>query len=79
MVKIGLLDRLVVGESVNLVEKDGRYTLAMFPGGPRPLSHTVVAVGTDHVVLRDVVGVTDTVVPVYSIQAITVLRIGVGK
>ncbi|MGD0900313.1 MAG: hypothetical protein ABR915_20975 [Thermoguttaceae bacterium] len=72
------LERLKPGQSVTLTDKDGRYEIGMFAESIGPLSHNVVEIGQDFVVLRDIANITDTIVPVYSIKAIRVLRVG-GK
>ena len=72
------LDRLKPGELIAVEEKNGRYQLGLFPKTFCPLSHTVVEVGTDFVVVRDLAGITDTIIPMYSISSIKVLRVG-GK
>jgi hypothetical protein len=76
--KTTFLEWLKPGHPVSLEEKQGRYQLGLYPENIRPLSHSVVEVGRDYVVLRDFPGVTDTVIPVYSIASIKILRIG-GK
>lgn len=76
--KATFLEQLKPGQAVSLTEKDGRYEIGVFPPAYQPLGHKVVEVGQDYVTLRDLVGITDTIVPVYSIKAIKVLRVG-GK
>ena len=70
------LDHLKPGQAVTLDEKDGRYEIGVMPN--QVLGFNVVEIGQDFVTLRDIAGVTDTIVPVYSIKAVKVLRIG-GK
>jgi hypothetical protein len=77
-VRATFLERLKPGQPVFLTEKYGRYEIGVFPENFRPLSHNVVEIGQDYVVLRDIANITDTVVPIYSIKAIRVLRVG-GK
>jgi hypothetical protein len=72
------LDHLKVGQPVSLNEKDGRYEIGILPPGYQPMPQKIIEIGQDYVVFRDLVGITDTIVPVYSIKAIKVLRIG-GK
>ena len=72
------LEHLKPGQAVSLTEKDGRYEIGVFPPYMRPLGHRVVEVNQNYVVLRDLVEITDTIVPVYSIKSIKVLRVG-GK
>jgi hypothetical protein len=74
--EITFLDHLKTGQAVSLTEKDGRYEISVFPPAYQPLGHKVVEIGPDYAVFRDLVGITDTIVPVYSIKAITVLRVG---
>jgi hypothetical protein len=68
-------DRFKVGQAVALTDKDGRYEIGTFPPEMRPLGHTVVEVAEDYVVLRDIGNITDTVIPIYSIKSIKVLRV----
>ncbi len=70
------LDHLKPGRAVSLTEMGGRFEIGLFPPNFQPLGHKVVEVGPDYVVLRDLVEITDTIVPIYSITAIKVLRIG---
>jgi hypothetical protein len=72
--RIAFLDRLKVGQAVGLTEKDSRYEVSLLPPDIRPLSHTVIEVGQDFITLRDLGNITDTVVPIYSIKSIRVLR-----
>ena len=72
------LDHLKVGQSVSLNEKDGRYEIGILPPGYQPMPQKIIEIGQDYVVFRDLVGITDTIVPIYSIKAIKVLRVG-GK
>jgi hypothetical protein len=72
------LEHLKPGQAVSLTDKEGRYEIGVFPPAYQPLDHKVVEVSQDFVVFRDLAGITDTIVPVYSIKAIRVFRIG-GK
>lgn len=62
-----------VGQSVNLKDHGSAYSISVFEDDV-PLSHTVVEVGDDYVVVRDIAGVTDSMVPVYSVKAIEKVR-----
>ncbi len=72
------LAHLKPGQPVALTEEDGRYEIGVFPQAYQPLGHKVIEVSQDYVVFRDLVEITDTIVPIYSIKAIKVLRVG-GK
>jgi hypothetical protein len=73
--RVAFLDRLKVGQAVGLAEKDGRYEVSLLPPDFRPMSHTVIEVGQDFIALRDLGNITDTVIPIYSIKSIRVLRV----
>ena len=74
--KASFLDRLKLGESVDVEERNGRYYFTLLPQNIRPLKHTIIDVGSDYVTVRDLVGITDTIIPIYSVASIKVLRIG---
>ncbi len=76
--KTTFLEHLKPGRAVSLTEKDGRYEIGLYPETFRPLGHTVIAIGKDYIVLRDLANITDSILPVYSVKVITVLRVG-GK
>lgn len=65
----GVFSMLEVGQAVSLKDHGATVSLSFFEDEV-PLAHTVVEVGEDFVVLRDVVGVKETVGPVYSLKAI---------
>ncbi len=75
---IPFLEHLKPGQAVSLAEKDGRYEIGVFPPAYQPLGHKVIEIGQDYVVFRDFAEITETIVPVYSLKAIKVLRVG-GK
>ena len=52
--------------------------IGVLPPGYHPMPQKIIEIGQDYVVFRDLVGITDTIVPVYSIKSIKVLRVG-GK
>lgn len=60
---------LKVGQAVNLKDHGSAYSLSIIEDEV-PLSHTVVEVGVNYVVVRDIAGVTDSVVPVNAVKAI---------
>jgi hypothetical protein len=74
--KTALLEHLKPGQSIAVKAEAERYELTVWPDTIRPLSHKVVAVGPDYVRVRDMAQVSDTLIPVYSIGAIRVMRIG---
>ena len=77
--KATFLERLQPGQSVALAEKDGRYEITVFSPPLRPLSHTVVEVNQRFVVLRDLAGITDMAIPIYSIKVIKTVRLPANR
>lgn len=67
------LSGLKVGQSVNLKEVSGRFVLSVIDDGPA-LSHKIVEVGSDFVLLEDVAGVSEIRVPLYTISSFTRLK-----
>jgi hypothetical protein len=72
----GVLSVLHVGQQLSLKETSGRYEVSVFKDGPDLLSHKVVEVGGDYLVVQDVVGVIETRIPIFSIKAILTVKLG---
>jgi predicted membrane protein len=66
---------LKVGRAVILNDRGATVSLSFFDDEV-PLSHTVVEVGEDYIVLRDIAGVKETIVPVFAVKAIEKVRVG---
>jgi hypothetical protein len=64
---------LKVGQTVSLKGEGAAYILS-FIEPEVPLGHTVVEIGENYVVVRDITGVMDVVVPVYSVKAVEKVR-----
>ncbi len=69
----GIFSSLKLGQPVTLKDMGAGYSLSFFEEGLQ-LTHTVVEIGEDYVVVRDIAGVTDTMVPVYSLKGILRMR-----
>lgn len=67
------LSGLKVGQSVNVKEVSGRFVLSVIDDGP-VLSHKVIEIGSDYVLLEDTVGVSEIRVPLYTIASFTRLK-----
>ena len=67
---------LKFGQTVNLKDHGSAYSIG-FAEPEVPLSHTVVEIRQDYVVVRDISGVKDVVVPVYSVKALEKVRVKV--
>jgi hypothetical protein len=70
----GVFSPLEAGQKVSLREKAGGFEIGVVPGVE--LSHKVVEVGADHIVLEDVAGVTETRIPIYAVRTVTITRLG---
>ena len=69
-----MFSMLKVGQAVNLSDHGSAYSLRIFEEDNVPLSHTVIEIGEDFIVVRDIAEVTDSIVPLYSIKAIERVR-----
>lgn len=67
------LSALKVGQSVSLKEAGGRFVLSVIDDGPA-LSHKVIEIGSDFVLLEDMVGVSEIRVPLYAITSFSRLK-----
>ena len=70
----GVFSMLKVGQAVNLKDEGAAYSLG-FIEPEVPQSHTVIEIGEDYVVLRDIIGVKETTVPVFSLKGIEKVRL----
>jgi hypothetical protein len=69
--RLGVLSLLKVGMPVTLKETvGGRFEIGIIDGVPGPLGHEVVEVAADHVVVRDITGVVETWIPIYSLACV---------
>ncbi|MEK6237425.1 MAG: hypothetical protein N2C14_22160 [Planctomycetales bacterium] len=68
---------LNIGTPISLKSVPGGYELVWLTTEPRGLSHTVVEVGADFIVVKDG-GLTETRIPVDSVLAVKVVRQGDG-
>jgi hypothetical protein len=69
----GLFVPLKKGAKVNLKATANGYEIGVVPG--MNLGFTITEIGQDYVVLKDLAGVTETRIPVYSIRAIKTTRL----
>jgi hypothetical protein len=72
--RVGVLGGLRPGLAITLTETEGRFEIGILPGVPGPLGHEVTAVGDDYLAVKDIVGVTETVIPLFSIKCVKTLR-----
>jgi hypothetical protein len=69
----GVLAPLKVGQAVALQDHGGSFEIRLIDVDV-PMSHTVVEVGQDYVVLKDIVEVAETRIPIYAVKAVVVLK-----
>lgn len=69
------LSALKEGQHVSLKEVAGRYEITTVEGVAAVQSHKVVEIGADYVVIQDVAGVTESRIPLWSIKAVTRLKV----
>ena len=68
--RLGVLSPLRVGMPITLKETGGRFEIGIIDGVPGPLGHEVVELAADHVVVRDIAGIVETWIPVYSLTCV---------
>lgn len=69
----GVFSTLKVGQTVTLKD-DGTAFSISFLDEEAPLAHKVVEIASDHIVVQDVAGVTETTVPVYAVKSVTKIK-----
>jgi hypothetical protein len=75
--KPGLFAPLEAGQRVVLREKDHGYEIGVVPGAE--LSHKLVEVGPDYLVVQDTAGVVETRISIWAVKAVTVTRLPKDK
>ena len=70
----GVFSMLKVGQPVSLKDEGAAYRIS-FMEPEISLSHTVVEIGEDFVVVRDIAGVKETRVPVFAVKAVEKVRV----
>jgi len=70
---LGLLKK---GQAISVKDAGFNYELTAFADGPETLSHTVIEITPDYVLVRNLAGVIDTAIPLWSIKAISTVRLG---
>ena len=69
----GLFTTLRVGQSANLKDVGTAYEISTFDND-LPLSHTVVEIGEDYLVMRDIANVIDTRIAIYAVKSVSHIR-----
>lgn len=64
-----------VGQAIAIKDVGLVYELRILAGGPNQLSHSVVQVSDAFIVLRDMTGTEDTVIPWTSVKSISIVRL----
>jgi len=72
----GVLSVLSKGQAVSVKEGAGRYEIGILTEGMDVLGYNVLEVGQDYVVVQDLAGITELRIPIWSIQAVQVVKSG---
>lgn len=75
----GVLSVLHAGQPATLTDTPDGFQISIFANEKPQLSHEVVEVGSDYVVVRDVTKIRETRIPLWSLKAVVVISTGVGK
>ena len=73
--RVGVFGGLRPCLAITVAEAAGRFEISILPGVPGPLGHEVTAVGNDYVAVKDIAGVTETVIPLFSIKCVKTMRL----
>jgi hypothetical protein len=74
----GIFSSLKVGQPVNLKDHGAAFSISFLDEG-LPLTHKVVEISDDYVVVEEIAGMTETVVPVYSLRGVVRTRTKITK
>ena len=75
----GVFAGLRAGQDVTLKDVGHGYEISVFSRTVAPLAHKVVEIGSDYVVIKDVVGVNTIRIPVYAVKNVTTVNIDVRQ
>jgi hypothetical protein len=73
--KRSVLSVLRRGLPVTIREVAGRYEVGIVEGLNEPLPHEIANVGHDYVVVADLLGLKRTLIPIWSLASITIVKI----
>jgi len=65
---------LKIGQSVTLEDEDSNITISYFDDDKLPSTHTIIDMGDNFIVVRDIADVTETTILIYSIKQIVKIR-----
>lgn len=69
----GLFASLKIGQPVALKDVGESYVISTMEE-PLPMTHEVVEVSDDYIVLKDVAGLSETRIPIYAVKAVVHLK-----
>lgn len=69
-----LLQQLPVGGAVAVTDKGDAFELTVWENKLKPLGYVVVEVNADFVRLRDNAGISDRLIPWWSVKSLTIMR-----
>ena len=69
----GIFSRLKVGQSVSIKDEGAAVSIS-YLDGTVPLAFKVTEVNENHIVVEDIAGVREMVVPVYAVKSVTRMR-----
>ena len=70
----GFLSAFKTDQPVILKEVAGRFEISLMNDALEPLTHTVISVEHDFLIVEDIAAVSEIRIPVFSIKSITTLK-----
>jgi len=66
----GAFSKLKVGHQVTLRQESSGFMLSFFDDDKVPLTHTVIEIGDDFIVVEDVSATRETTIPIFALRSI---------
>jgi hypothetical protein len=71
--KTGIFANLRKGQEIGLKDVGTSFEVTILADQPGPLGFTILEVGQDFLVLRDIAGIQEVRIPIYAIKSITTI------
>ena len=66
----GVFFSLTVGQQVTVRQEPSGFTISYFDDDTVPLTHKIIEIGDDFIVVEDVAATRETTVPIYALRSI---------
>jgi len=70
----GAFSKLRISQQVTMRQEPSGFTISYFDDDTVPLTHKVIEIGEDHIVVEDIAATRETTIPVYALRSIEKLK-----